>query len=79
MKTDKKCQHQMPRSPSHPIADLTCGATAKQVVNFGGRAGPVSSEPESDKMLACGTHGRYWKIRGYTVVPLIEIKGEIEP
>ena len=64
----------MLRPPRHPIADLPCGSPAKFTVNFGGRAGPVSSEPNKDIMDACGRHANYWAVRNngnqYAIEPI---------
>lgn len=51
----KTCEHLMPRSSRHPIADLPCGVNAL-------------FERAEDKQPLCGTHALYWKRRGYVII-----------
>lgn len=73
-KHNRKCQHLVPRSPRHPIADLACGSPAKAVVKYGIPLGCVSSEPDKTDMDVCGRHANYWAVRNYnnkfTVEPI---------
>jgi hypothetical protein len=62
--TGKKCQHQILRSPRHPIADLACGAPARFRVLSG------------VDLDCCGTHANFWKRRGRVIIPIITITNE---
>ena len=56
------CKHRLEGGTNRPA--VYCGRAAKRLVKAEGHT-------ELSDMPVCGTHGNFWSVRGFVVVPIV--------